>query len=254
MGVPGSGDRREADPFFQALGASFDQALRPWKSGTGPVALLFSGGLDSTLLAWELRERSDLRLVTVGFEGSSDLLAAGSAAESLGLAWGASLLEPSDLETAASRIAPELDGVSGVMRSVLMAVAVGLERAPASTVLCGQGADELFLGYAHFGRLSIREASVRSESDLTRLMTEDWPRTERIAERLSRTIVAPYLEREFVDTARRIPISLRLPDPVPKAFLRAFAIHRGLPPALAERPKRAIQYGSGVDRALRRRA
>ncbi len=135
---------------------------------------------------------------------------------------------------------------------MLVAFALAVERSPPGPVLCGQGADELFLGYAHFRGLDVVAAAERSEADLKQLLERDWPVSQRIAERLGRSVVAPYLHPEFVRAARAIPIELRRPDPTPKGFFRQWALRRGLPPAIATRPKRALQFGSGIDRLLPR--
>ncbi len=130
-----------------------------------------------------------------------------------------------------------------------------MERAPPTGLVCGQGADELFLGYAHYRNLSAEDAEQRSLEDMTRLREDDWPRTARLAEVVGKSIVAPYLSPSFEEAVRRVPIDLRLPGAHPKQFLREWAMSRGLPPQLAGRPKKALQYGSGVDalvRSLRR--
>jgi len=66
--------------------------------------------------------------------------------------------------------------------------------------------------------------------------------------------VAPFLDPVFVAAATAVPIESRLPTPGAKSLWRAWARSRGLPAAIAERPKRALQYGTGVERWLRRRA
>ena len=238
---------------FPRLDAALEHALRPWSGSRRELALLFSGGVDSALLAWELRALPGLGLVTVGVPGSPDLVAAESAARELGLRWSGARVAPEEIRAIGRRIAPETEGAGRVGRSVLTALALALERAGPEVVLCGQGADELFLGYAHYRGLGPAEAESRSAEDRRRLTDEDWPRSERIAARFGKTIAAPYLDPTFVREALSVPIEERMPLPVPKSFFRSWARHRGLPEGLAGRPKRAMQYGSGVDQALRGR-
>lgn len=244
-------DRRER---FARLDAAFDRALGPWQRSRAELALLFSGGVDSSLLAWELRSAPGLRLVTVGTHGSRDLVAAGSAARELGLAWHGTVVSAEEVLRLAQRIAPEIEGTGRVSQSVMVSLALALERSDPSEVLCGQGADELFLGYAHYRGLPPAEAEQRSVTDRRRLEEEDWPRSRRIAALLGKQITAPYLQPEFVAAALSVPIERRLPRPETKGYFRAWARHRGLPEGVALRPKRAMQYGSGVDRVLRARA
>lgn len=236
---------------FRSLDVAFDRAMEGWRARSGPVEVLFSGGVDSSLIAWELRDRPAVRLRTIGLPASADLATAEGAARLLNLPWsGVRISEPEVRATAAS-LGPELERLTSVVRPVAVAVALAIEHAESNTILCGQGADELFLGYAHFRGLSPVAAGARLDADLARLRGTVWPLTERLAGRWGKTIGAPYLDPEFVAIALAIPIELRLPQPGPKALFRTWALHRGLPAVLAERPKRALQYGSGVARALR---
>jgi asparagine synthase (glutamine-hydrolysing) len=242
----------EEDRWFRTLDDAIGDSLRPWREGSGSTALLSSGGVDSSLLAWELRSTPRLVLSTVGVRGSADLTAAEEAAGLLGLPWVGTPIAAADVRRVSDTVDPEVAGIAGVRRSVLLAVAVAIDHAPHQEVLCGQGADELFLGYAHYRGLLPAEAGRRAEADLDRLLADDWPRTERIARRLGRGVHAPYLEPKFVTAARSVPLAARLPLPGPKAFFRRWARHRGLPASLADRPKRALQYGSGIDRIVRK--
>jgi len=227
--------------------------LARWRTAGGPLALLFSGGVDSSLIAWELRDRPLLTLSTVGTIGSPDLVAAEEGARLLKLPWAPSVVAAEKVREIARQVDPQLEGLPPVRHSVLLSFATAVAHAPEGPLLCGQGADELFLGYAHYRGLGPNEAERRSTEDLDLAISEDWPRAAHIARTLGRTVHAPYLSPEFVAAARSVPVEQRLPVPEPKAFFRDWARHRGLPELLASRPKRALQYGSGIDRILRDR-
>jgi len=235
------------------LDVALDRALRPWRAASDPLALLYSGGLDSSVIAWELRSRPRFQLFTIGTRESPDLRAAEEGARILELPWVPAVVTAADVEEVRARVALELSGLSPVQRSVQLSFATALARAPSVPLLCGQGADELFLGYAHYRGIDPGTAGARADADLERLIRDDWPRSLRIAGILGRAVAAPYLDPGFVAAARSIPLERRLPTPEPKAFFRDWAIGRGLPGPLARRPKRALQYGSGIDRLLRPR-
>jgi asparagine synthase (glutamine-hydrolysing) len=237
---------------FAALDLALETTIGPWRTSPSPLTLLFSGGVDSGLLAWELRTNSSLELLTVGVAGASDLETARTGAARLGLSVRAVEIDLPEVRAADQRWAAGVEGLSPVHRAVVTAFAVALDHTVPGTVLCGQGADELFLGYAHFRGLDEREAAARSAADLERLVREDGPRAESIARQLGRRLASPYLDPEFLRVARAIPVHLRMPLEAPKGLFRRWAIHRGLPPEVAERPKRAMQYGSGVARLLAR--
>lgn len=238
------------EEWFDLLDAAFALAMAPWRERRSPICLLFSGGVDSGAIAWELRRHPALTLYTMGVAGSPDLRAAEDGAALLGLRWVRRQVNATDVRDLGDRVRGSLHDLGRTARSVQTAFALALERAPPGVLLCGQGADELFLGYAHFGGLDSPAAERRSNDDLDRLLDRDWPRSQSIAERLGREVAAPYLDPGFVRSARSIPIELRLPRPTPKDFFRRWALRRGVPAPIALRPKRALQYGSGVDRLL----
>lgn len=238
--------------YYPALDAALDTAIRPWLESAGSLNLLFSGGVDSGLLAWELRARRGITLSTVGTRGSPDLRSGEESAKLLSTPWTPAEVTREEVNRIVGRISEDLTGLAATPRSVLVAFAVALDHAAATSVLCGQGVDELFLGYAHFRGLEPEAASTRATSDLRQVLERDWPRAQRIAERLGRSTFAPYLTTGFVRAALAIPIELRLPQPTVKGFFRRWAVHRGLPEAIAFRPKRALQFGSGIDRLIDR--
>jgi asparagine synthase (glutamine-hydrolysing) len=235
---------------FESLDAAFSDVMTPWRRPTLPAVVLFSGGVDSGTIAWELRERPAVLLSTLGIRGSADLAAAEESSRLTGLPWVPREVEPSDVRAMATRIEPYRDDWTPTERSVQTAFALAVETAPPGTVLCGQGADELFLGYAHFRGLDEKGALSRAEADLDHALRHAWPLSQRIAADMGRSVVAPYLDPRFVAAARSIPIDLRLHGGAPKAFFRRWASRRGVPSVITARPKRALQFGSGVDRVL----
>ncbi|MCI4362600.1 MAG: asparagine synthase-related protein, partial [Thermoplasmata archaeon] len=136
-------------------------------------------------------------------------------------------------------------------RSVLVALALAFDVPSPGTFLLGQGADELFGGYAHFRGLSEPAAESRRNSDWRKLVEEDWPATRDLANAAGVVLGAPYLDPEFsqLALAQRLPM-VGTPG-LTKPLLREWAKHRGIPQTLADRPKRAFQYGSGISPLVR---
>ncbi|HYK93992.1 MAG TPA: asparagine synthase-related protein, partial [Thermoplasmata archaeon] len=119
-------------------------------------------------------------------------------------------------------------------------------------LVTGQGADELFHGYAHFRGLSLADRLSRASADLERLTEHEWPRFQRMSAGAGRQIVAPYLDDEFVRAVQREASSIAVAsEGEPKRTLRELARHLGVPAELAARPKKAMQYGSGIGRLVR---
>jgi asparagine synthase (glutamine-hydrolysing) len=244
MGGNTDGGPVGAPELLRALSASVADSVR----AAGPISLLFSGGLDSSLIAWLLPPDSAVALVAVGVEGAADLAAAQDAAERLHRPLKIHLLRRDDIRAAWSRLHEEVGHLREPARSVAIAFAMATEAAEPGTVLCGQGADELFYGYAHFRGLPEGETRRRAVEDLARLTDHDWPRALRIGRRVGRDLRAPYLDARV----RTAATGLAPPGPaeVPKIALRQAAALAGLPTVLVDRPKRALQYGSGVARVV----
>jgi asparagine synthase (glutamine-hydrolysing) len=231
---------------LRALSDATAEACR----GAGRVALLFSGGLDSSLLAWLVPPGVPALLVAVGVEGATDLGAANDAAARTRGRVDPHILTLEDVLAGEERWRSELSDLREPARSVTMAFALATAAAPAGPVLCGQGADELFYGYAHFRGLSDADARRRAAEDLRSLDGTDWPREVRIGRSMGRDLRAPYLDPRVREAAARFgPPG---PQDPPKVALRRAAALAGLPRVLVDRPKRALQYGSGVARLVER--
>lgn len=220
--------------------------------GFRPTRLLYSGGLDSSLLAQLFRDVPGLRLVVVGTDSARDRADARSGAARLGLPLDERAVDGRALDRWLADAEWEIGTVAEPTRSVRAAVAVALSECVGESVLIGQGADELFFGYAHFRGLAPDRALARRREDLRKLVEVEWPWTERVAARIGCAVHAPYLDPTIVEVALRIAPP-GIDDPRAKVELREAAVALGLDPELARRPKRALQYGSGIAREIARR-
>jgi asparagine synthase (glutamine-hydrolysing) len=218
-----------------------------------PLTLLYSGGLDSSLVAFCLghlgRSFSGL---TLGVGEAPDVAAAEGGAAELRFPLRLISLSTASVRERLREGAPGLSlSTREPNRSVRLALLLGLEAAGPTTVVCGQGADELFGGYAHFRGLSAQEAAARRELDLRNVLDVEWPWFEDVARGIGSQVASPYLDASVLEIVTRIPVERSVAALPPKAWLREVARAHGLSPALADRPKRAFQYGSGVARSLR---
>ena len=244
-------DRRPhpADP--TTLARVIVRAIGRATAGAESLVVLYSGGVDSSILAHSVRERSP-RLFVVGAPGAHDLAAARSGAGLLGLPLDVLEVDRAGVERVLEEWGEETAGVGEPMQSVVVTEILAVQAAPPGLLLIGQGADELFHGYAHFRGLDPGEAERRASADLDRLVRHDWPRLEGIARRLNRHIRAPFLDpevREFV-TGRGMDLA-PASDGLTKPLLRQAAEVLGVPEPLRNRPKKAMQYGSGVAALVR---
>ncbi|AFZ74725.1 asparagine synthase C-terminal domain-containing protein [Natronobacterium gregoryi] len=248
----------EPDPDHDAALEALEMAIRTAVDEVQAdleVAVAFSGGVDSALVA----ELLDAPLYVVGFPDSHDVEAARTAAEAMGRELTVVELEPADLE----RAVPEIARATGRTNAMDVQIALPLylvgERVAADgfdALAVGQGADELFGGYEKVVRLDHRveaetiRGAVR-ESILS--LPEQLPRDVLTSRATGLEPVAPLLHDAVVDAALRLPDELLADEQLRKRGFRRVAA-RQLPEAVADRDKKAVQYGSLVARELDRLA
>jgi asparagine synthase (glutamine-hydrolysing) len=238
-------------PVLAEVASRWQAALARTVDGSRQVSVLYSGGLDSSLVAVGTRSLAQVELVTVGVAGSADLKAGKWGADLLGLEWVGQAISRRDVESILESEGRGLEGKSPAARSVLVGLALGLNASTHPRVLCGQGADELFLGYAHFEGLSPGQAIQRREEDLARLLMEDWPPSLALGKARAKRLGSPFLDPDFLSYARALSVEQLRSGDGRKPLLRGVARMLGVPPELAGRAKKAFQYGSGIQRLLK---
>lgn len=236
---------------FRTVDREFDRSIARLKEDASAITVLFSGGVDSSVLADGLRGHADLELLTVGTTSSVDLRQGEAAARLLELPWRGAVVGLAEVQDVIAAGGDDLNGTTGTVRSVAVSFAVAVAQSRPSRLLTAQGVDELFLGYAHFRGLAGAELEARYRADLASLTEREWPRAVRIGARLHREIFTPFLEPALRATCEAIPLAERAAGAEAKPWLRAWAEARGLPAEIVHRPKKALQYGSGIDRLLR---
>lgn len=216
----------------------------------GEVGLAFSGGLDSTVIARLASPLAALTGYTVGYPDSVDLQNAQEAASLLGLPWTPLILDDSAVLEGARTLLQLFPRLDPVRLSFELPLWILLPRAHPPHILAGQGADELFGGYHRYESLpeEARESSL--QRDLGTLLQETMPREQRMARHQGKTLHLPYCDPAFLGAVTGIPAEIRAAPPR-KTLLRDLATDLDLPSVLVQRPKKAAQYGSGVQKGLR---
>jgi asparagine synthase (glutamine-hydrolysing) len=229
----------------------------------GDVGVFFSGGVDSSLVAKCLIDLGVTPVLYVaGFEASADLDTAARSAAELECHLRTTVLSLDDAEA----ILPQV--VYAVEEADVMKIGVGLplycaaaaaRRDGVRTGFSGQGADELFGGYARYGRC-LGEGGVEALGDalwhdVVAVAAVNVQRDKGIAWANGLDLVLPFLDLELVCMALSFPPQLKVAganDGLRKRVLRATARRVGLSEAIVRRPKKALQYGSGAQKAIRR--
>ena len=209
----------------------------------------FSGGVDSSLVAF----LSGRPCLAVGLPGSHDLAHARRAAELMNLP--CSLVELTERDVAEALdavlpVIPEPDPTDVAIAVTQFLITRSARELGHERVLSGQGADELFGGYARY--LSSHDLEQELERDFAGLRHQAL-RDQTVAGLNGTLLSLPYLDVRVVRAARAIPAGEKVRDGVRKRPLRELA-SRHIPPEIAWYEKKAMQYGTGIAKLLRKLA
>lgn len=238
----------KVDPAYPLmdLGEAIEIAVR-LRSDEGVVAL--SGGVDSALVA----RLAGIECVVVGIAGSHDLRRAEQVAAELGLPLETAVIDPGQIEEALCivlGVIPKTDPVNASIATTLYFVAEWAGDHGYNRILAGQGADELFGGYARY--LQTDTLGQDMERDFCALSLQ-LSRDQAVAGLHDAYFSLPYMDTRVVRAARAIPPNEKVCNGVRKLPLREVAT-RYLPSSIAMYEKKAMQYGSGVMREIQRLA
>ncbi len=222
--------------------------------GSPPIA--FSGGLDSSILAVRLGGPAYVG----GFEGSHDVEAARSAATELGVDLRVVEFTHDDIERALPTVV-EATGRSRPM-DVEIALSLYLVAEAVATdghdrLALGQGADELFGGYAKVANASESDRVAANTArgaarELVETLPEQLERDALAIRAAGVEPVTPLCSDRVVENALALPEALFVSGGERKVALRRSADF--LPEAIRSREKKAVQYGSLLARELDRLA
>ena len=221
--------------------------------------LLFSGGIDSMLLALVMK-RQNLKFKCFfgyfnGFGNPKDFAFAKKAAKVLNLKLETSSIGlkqlPSLVEETISTISSTNPVQTGVALPLMLACKKA-EQKDIKTVFTGMGADELFCGYAKFRQS--KNVKALSKKLLNSLASNDFQRDKAIAAKHNLSLKTPFLSASIQKFALALPKNQKLSSKQNKIILRGLALFLGLPPKLSQRKKVAAQYGSNFDKALEKSA
>ena len=188
----------------------------------------------------------------MGVAGSHDLDRARHAADVLGLDLAEVEVPPGRVEEALRAVLPVIpdptNPVEAAIAATLFFVAEWAGAHGHERILAGQGADELFGGYARY--LEGGATAEMLARDFASLPVQGM-RDQAVAGLFGCTFSLPYLDCAVVRAARALPPASLVADGLGKQPLRAVAAAR-IPAEIAGYPKKAMQYGSGIWREVRR--
>lgn len=242
----------------EALRIALEQAVKKRLMTERPCAALLSGGIDSSLIAAlvqrELKAAGapPLKTFSIGFEGSEDLKYAKMVAEHIGSEHHEIISTPDQFFATIPEVIKAIESydTTSVRASVgNWSVAKAIkELSDCKVVFNGDGSDEVLGGYLYFYNAP---TPTEFENETTRLLQDihmyDVLRSDRSISSHGLEPRTPFLDRQFVATAKAISTTLRQPikgKQVEKWILRrAFQDTGLLPDAVLWRKKEAFSDG-----------
>jgi asparagine synthase (glutamine-hydrolysing) len=209
----------------------------------------------------------NVKLYSVGVENSQDIKFSKKIAEELNIPLKTIIIDETTVKESIKPVltAIEDDNVMklGVGMTIYLA-AKAMKEDNIKVALSGQGADELFGGYnrylKHFEENSLFDAYFALDEeiyhDIANMYHVNLERDDAVSMANGVELRVPFLDKDIIDLALDIPGKYKIKnseDLLRKHILRDVAKFIGVPDYIALRPKKAAQYGTGIDKVLRKK-
>jgi asparagine synthase (glutamine-hydrolysing) len=251
---------KEAAETLQKL---LEKAVYSRVSGAKDVAVAFSGGLDSSIVAFMAKKcEANVNLVHVSLENQPETEDAKKTADSLDLPLQVFLFKEKDVEQVVPKVVELIEEADPVKASIGVPfywVAEKTAELGFRVLLAGQGADELFGGYQRY----VNEYMLREGEAVRKTMFDDviWihesnlERDVKICSFHNIELRVPFGSFQIAEFAMALPLELKIErheDTLRKLVLRKAAENMGLPISVTKKPKKAVQYSTGINNALKK--
>ncbi len=226
---------------------------------TKKIAIAFSGGVDSSLLAKICSDIGfDVTLLTIGFEGSHDIEFSKKIAALLGFKHFTYIIPKESFLGVAkeTKLKIKTDNLSWNENCIAFHYVSKLAKTHGiKKILTANGIDELFCGYNAYREviengkkavMVLMESKLENEIKMMKAVDD-------VSSGFGVKILQPLLSEEFIAFAKTIPIEEKIKnkdDLVRKHIIRKLALSVGVPSDSALKRKKALQYGSLIHKNL----
>lgn len=219
------------------------------------IAIAFSGGIDSSLIAHIAKAHAEVELFICGTEKSEDLYYGRKVAYLLGLPLHECVMEEKEILETYGKC---FKSVPGDLLKVELLVPVykiagEAKKRDHNVLLFGSASEELFVGYERYYRY-LQEGKDLDEilqKEFSTLKNRDISGTKKICWKQNIEARFPFYNEKLAELVFQIPLERRMEDKeLKKGLLREAAKLLGLPEVVLKRKKKAMQYGSGVHKIL----
>jgi len=241
------------------------QSIKERVSDLKDVAVAFSGGLDSSIIAFLARNFGiDVHLIFVSLKNQPEAQYAKEAAEALNLPLHIHFYNEKAVEDVLPKVLWLIEEPDPIKTSIGIPVFWTAEKASEMgfrVILAGQGADELFGGYkrhlndySQYGEEFVEKTIF---NDIARMYKTNLERDSKICNFHNLELRLPFATYQLAKFAVSLPLQLKIESPndmLRKIVLRKTAEDMGLSHFIANKQKRAIQYTTGVNKVVKRLA
>lgn len=229
------------------------------------MAVAFSGGLDSSIIASLTKNLPvDVLLIHVSMENQPETQYALRVAEELRMPICFHTYTEKDVKRDLIPVLQAIEEPDPIQLAIGIPVFWAAEKAAergCKVMLAGQGADEFFGGYRryvdeylHFGKKKVQDTIFK---DISGVYASNLERDWKICNFHNVELRLPFAKHDIARFALGLPLELKIEPSettLRKLVLRKVAKDIGLPEFVVNKPKKAMQYTTGVNAALRKLA
>jgi asparagine synthase (glutamine-hydrolysing) len=219
----------------------------------------FSGGIDSILTAYYLKKAGvKLELICFGINNRKEYILAREAANSLDIPLSIHPHSHNELEKALPDIVKSVEDPNlmkiGVATPLYFSAKIARKKGY-NAIFSGNGNDELFGGYMKYLKMHLEGKDPRPvmTKDVKNSWSKNFERDTKVCKDLGIKLILPSTHPKVIKYGLSLPTEHLLPEKINKPrkiVIRELAKTLGFPSVVYNRPKKAAQYSTGVNKAI----
>jgi len=212
-------------------------------------SIAISGGLDSTIIAYFLKERKPNTVAIIAKDFvASDLTYCQRVSKEFNIPLTINQVSTTDILNATEETIKILRNFNDIeiRNNVVMYLSIKWAKEQNSSgIITGDGADELFAGYSFL----VNKSEEELEKEIQRVCSVMHFPTQEIGKALGIVVESPFLDKKIIELAKTIPSNLKVRDEKTKRhgkWILRKTFEKNIPMQIAWREKSPMQEGSGT--------